>query len=55
MGSEIAGVCRRAAIQAMRGLISASERAVEVDPARLLVSRFQLLRAIEDVRSRLDR
>ncbi len=55
VGSEIAEVCRRAAIQAMRGLISASERAVEVDPARLLVSRFQLLRAIEDVRSRLDR
>ena len=54
VGSEIAEVCRRAAIQAMRGLITATKNGEEVDPARLVVSRFQLLRAIEDVRSRLD-
>lgn len=53
VGSEIAEVCRRAALQAMRGLILASESGEPPDPVQLMISNFQLMRAIEEVRERL--
>ena len=52
VGSEIAEVCRRAALQSMRALIEAADDPLSVDPEALRIGRLEMLRALEQVRQR---